>query len=184
MVLDTDLRESASDNDLAEWYADSAPPSEAVPGRKGYMASVIRSFRELDAWKVSMDLCVLTYDLAKQLPASERFELSAQIRSAATSIPSNVAEGQATGKTGRFLYHTSIALGSLGELDTELELARRLGMLTEQDLARATDQLARTGQLLHGLRRSLKQKLLSNVASCLALLLVIPFGYAIFAALR
>ena len=131
-----------------------------------------------------MDLCVLSYELAKQLPASERFELSAQIRSAATSIPSNVAEGQATGKTGRFLYHTSIALGSLGELDTELELARRLGMLTEQDLKRVTEQLGRTGQLLQGLRRSLKQKLLSNAGMCLALLLVVPFAYAVLAALR
>jgi four helix bundle protein len=131
-----------------------------------------------------MDLCVLSYELAKRLPASERFELSAQIRSAATSIPSNVAEGQATGKTGRFLYHTSIALGSLGELDTELELARQLGMLTEQDLMRVADQLARTGQLLHGLRRSLRNKLLSNVGTCLALFLIVPFAYAVLAALR
>lgn len=148
------------------------------------MGSVIRSFRELDAWKVSMDLCVLSYELAKRLPSSERFEPSAQIRSAATSIPSNLAEGQAAGKTGRFLYHTSVALGSLGELDTELELARRLGMLAEHDLIRVTEQLARTGQLLHGLRRSLKQKLLTSVGTCLAFLLVLPFVYAILAALR
>jgi four helix bundle protein len=152
--------------------------------KRTYMGGEIQSFRDLDAWKVSMDLCVLTYELAKRLPPSERFELSAQIRSAATSIPSNVAEGQATGKTGRFLYHTAIALGSLGELDTELELARRLGMLTDADLVVATEQIARTAQLLHGLRRSLKRKVLTSAAKCLAFLGLLPFGYAFFTSLR
>jgi four helix bundle protein len=53
----------------------------------------IVSFRDLDAWKVAMDLVVAIYSLAAKLPATERFELSAQIRRAAVSIPSNIAEG-------------------------------------------------------------------------------------------
>lgn len=95
----------------------------------------IKSFRDLDTWKVGMELALTTYELAVRLPASERFELSQQIRRAATSIPANVAEGHATGKDGLFLRHVCIALGSLAELDTELELARRLGFLTANELA-------------------------------------------------
>lgn len=130
-----------------------------------------------------MDLAVLTYGLAKRLPLTERFELSAQIRRAAISIPSNVAEGQATGRPGRFLYHTRIALGSLGELETDLELAKRLGMLTAGDLAQALEQLARTGQLLHGLVRSLKLRILTNAAKCSRFLPFFPLGYFVRAAL-
>ena len=57
------------------------------------MNPVIRSFRDLDTWHVAMDLAVACYKVAKLLPASERFEMSSQIRKAATSVPSNVAEG-------------------------------------------------------------------------------------------
>jgi four helix bundle protein len=169
---------------LRESCARTAIPAWVVHGRKGEMAADIRSFRDLDAWKISMDLAVLVYELAKRLPATERYELSAQIRRAAVSIPSNVAEGQATGRLGRFLYHTRIALGSLGELETDLELAKRLGMLPAQDLVNAVDQLARTGQLLHGLERSLKFRLLTHAAKCLALLGFVPFAWLAFSALR
>ena len=69
----------------------------------------IQSFRDLDAWKVAMDLTVLSYAIAKRLPPSERFELSAQIRRAAVSVPSNVAEGQSCGKTGRYIAASLLA---------------------------------------------------------------------------
>ncbi len=140
------------------------------------MTSDLRSFKDLDAWKVAMDLALMTYGVVKRLPATERFELSAQIRRAAISIPSNVAEGQAIGGVRRFLYHTRIALGSLGELETDLELAKRLGMLTAEELAEISLQLARTGQLLHGLARSLKRRLLTMAARCLALVFL-PLGF-------
>ena len=78
---------------------------------------------------------------------TERFELSAQIRRAAVSVPSNVAEGQAIGKSLRFLYHVRIALGSLGELETDFEIARRLGMLSSEDLAELNEHIVRSGQL-------------------------------------
>jgi four helix bundle protein len=57
------------------------------------MPDKIRSFRDLDAWKVGMELALLSYSFAKRLPSTERFELAAQIRRAAVSVPSNVAEG-------------------------------------------------------------------------------------------
>ncbi len=123
----------------------------------------IQSFRDLDTWKVSMNLTVLAYALAKRLPATERFELAAQIRRAAVSIPANVAEGQGCGRDGRYIFHVRIALGSLGELVTHFELTRRLQFLAEADLTEVEEQLARTGQLLHGLLRSLQRKRLARV---------------------
>lgn len=89
------------------------------------MAQIL-SFRDLDAWKAAMNLVLAAYDAAHQLPPTERFELSAQIRRAAVSIPSNVAEGQASGPGARYRHHVRIALGSLAELETQIEIASRL----------------------------------------------------------
>ena len=141
------------------------------------MQSDIRSFKDLDAWKVSIELALISYELAKRLPLTERFELSAQIRRAAVSVPSNVAEGQAVGKSRRFLYHVRIALGSLGELETDFEIARRLGMLSSEDLAELTEHIARSGQLLHGLARSLRLRIRTQATRCLAALGLLPMGY-------
>ena len=105
-----------------------------------------------------MKLALEAYIVAKQLPATERFELSAQIRRAAVSVPSNVAEGQASGPGRRYLYHVRIALGSWGELVTHLELVKLLKLLAPASLSEFEAQLDRTGQLLHGLHRSLKRR--------------------------
>ena len=141
------------------------------------MQSDIRSFKDLDAWKVSMELALISYELAKRLPLTERFELSAQIRRAAVSVPSNVAEGQAVGKSLRFLCHVRIALGSLGELETDFEIARRLGMLSSDDLAELNAHIARSGQLLHGLARSLRFRLRTQATRCFAVFGLLPIGY-------
>lgn len=116
----------------------------------------IKSFRDLDVWKVAMDLAVACYDLAGFLPSAERFELGAQIRRAAVSIPSNVAEGHSTGASRRYANHVRIALGSAGELATLLELTRRRGLQLAGQHA-VEEQLTRTVQLLHGVRRSLRR---------------------------
>lgn len=106
-----------------------------------------------------MDLVLTTYSLAARLPALERFELAAQLRRAAVSIPSNIAEGHGGAASQRYLNHVRIAVGSLAELDTQLELAYRLGYLAPADLAGPMQQVARTGRLLHGLARSLQSRL-------------------------
>ena len=120
--------------------------------------SEIQSYRDLDAWRVSMDLSVLVYRAVKGLPDTERFELSAQMRRAGVSVPSNVAEGQACGEDGRYIHHLRIALGSLGELSTQTEIARRLAMLPTAVLADLEQTIARTGQVVHGLLRSRRRK--------------------------
>ena len=114
-----------------------------------------------------MNLLLATYAVARQLPQTERFELSAQMRRAAVSVPSNIAEGQATGPGGRYRHHVRIALGSLAELDTELEAVRRLDYSSEEALRVAAEHLAQTGRLLHGLDRSLRRR--HFAISCLTL---------------
>ena len=116
--------------------------------------SEIWSSRDLDAWRVSMDLSVLVYRAVKGLPDTERFGLSSQMRRAGVSVPSNVAEGQACGEEGRYIHHLRTALGSLGELSTHVEIVRRLRLLPQTLLPEVEDQIARTGQVLHGLLRS------------------------------
>jgi four helix bundle protein len=137
----------------------------------------IRSYRDLEVWRAAMDLVVLVYRLAVLLPANERFELSAQIRRAAVSIPSNIAEGHARrGKSYR--YHVVVALGSTAELETQIEVAARLGFVAPSDTAELTTAIASVGQMLHGLKRSLDARnrrltagltLLACVLSCLFL---------------
>lgn len=138
------------------------------------MASeTIISFRSLDAWKVSMDLVLTVYSAASHLPASERYELSSQIRRAVVSIPSNVAEGQGYGKeggTGRYLHHVKIAIGSHAEVVTLAEIMKRLRLIGATEFPALEEQLNRTGQLLHGLRRSLWRERQRSIVTSLALL--------------
>jgi four helix bundle protein len=128
------------------------------------MAKVaIQSFRDLEVWQAAMDLTVLIYEQAARLPVDERYALSSQIRRAGVSIPSNIAEGHSCGEEGRYIHHVRIALGSAGELSTELELIVRLKFASPADLAAAQQQLARTRQMLYGLLRSLsKNRLLKQ----------------------
>jgi four helix bundle protein len=127
--------------------------------------SQIRSYRDLDGWRVAMSLAEVIYGAAKKLPVNERFELSSQMRRASVSVPSNITEGQACGADGRYIYHLRIALGSLGELGTHLELARRLAMLPNDIVSEAEEHLARSGQVLYGLLRARLRKRRVRVSS-------------------
>ena len=120
--------------------------------------SRIQSYRDLDAWKTGMDLVVAVYSVSARLPDSERFDLRRQIARAAVSIPANVAEGQGNGPGKRYLNHVRIAQGSLAELETHLEICVRLKFLTTADVGQLHEKLVRTGQLLHGLARSLRSR--------------------------
>jgi four helix bundle protein len=79
-----------------------------------------------------MDLTVLIYEVVTRLPSDERYGLSSQMRRAGVSIPSNIAEGHSCGEDGRYLHHVRVALGSTGELSTELELVARLKLFRQR----------------------------------------------------
>lgn len=134
------------------------------------MESEVRTFRNLDAWKRGMDIVLAVYKVVDTLPASEKYELSAQIRRAAVSIPSNVAEGHERRNKG-YLHHLRIALGSLAELDTQIEVALRLGLLQRRDVSTLLTEIAIEGRLLHGLRRSVRRQILAKAAPGVLILL-------------
>jgi len=115
----------------------------------------IISFRDLEAWQASMDVAESCYRMTKRLPSSEQYGLTGQMRRAAVSVASNVAEGHRRTRPA-FVHHLQIGLGSLAELETQLELAVRLGFVTTEEAASLQKSLARAGQLLHALHRSLK----------------------------
>ena len=116
----------------------------------------ITSFKDLEAWQASMEVAESCYRLTKRFPSSEQYGLTAQMRRAAVSVASNVAEGHRRTRPG-FVHHLQIALGSLAELETQLELGGlRLRFLSADAAKTAQRDIDRAGQLLHGLLRSLR----------------------------
>ena len=90
----------------------------------------VRSFKDLIVWEQAMDLAVEIYRFTEALPADERYGLTAQMRRAAVSAPSNIAEGQARGYRADYRHSLCIALGSLAELETQLILCQRLKLVS------------------------------------------------------
>jgi four helix bundle protein len=118
----------------------------------------IESHRDLFVWQKAMALVVECYRITRQYPDTERYGLTSQTQRAAVSVPANIAEGKARGKTGAFINHLSIASGSLAELDTHLEIANQLGYINKETFQEITTRVAEVGRMLTGLRRSLESK--------------------------
>ena len=115
---------------------------------------MFQSFRDLTVWQEGMALAERVYLASEKLPRAEAFGITAQIRRAAVSIPSNVAEGKAVG--GRaYLRHLRIALGSEAELQTQIELAYRLKMFDKADAEALLTHAGKVGRMLSGLLKSL-----------------------------
>ena len=114
------------------------------------------SFRDLQVWQRAMDLVEEIYKVTKTFPRDERFGLTAQIRRAAVSIPSNIGEGKRRKRRRPLLNHLDIALGSQGEVEVQLEIARRVGFLAAADHRRLTAQVDEIGRMLNGLITSLQ----------------------------
>ena len=115
----------------------------------------IRSYRDLEAWKRSMDLAERCYRFTADFPKSETFGLAAHIRRSAVSIASNIAEGHSRRSRPAFVSFISIAMGSQAELETQIELARRLGLGRDAEALRLLELAAEVGRILHGLRSAL-----------------------------
>jgi len=96
----------------------------------------LRPHERLRVWRDAMDLVEVVYSLSSAFPDSERFGLQAQLRRAAISVPSNIAEGAARHSRPDYLRFLAIARGSLSELDTQLQIAHRLGFANNPDAAR------------------------------------------------
>jgi four helix bundle protein len=127
--------------------------------------SEIKTFRDLIAWQVGMDTVILTYELTKDFPVDERFGLVAQMRRCATSIPSNVAEGKGVRAPKWTLRHVNTAIGSSCELDTQLEVAIRLRLVTPERSKPLLQSIDRVQKLLYGMRREKQRRIAGAVAS-------------------
>lgn len=114
----------------------------------------MRSHKDLDAWRVAMDLAEEIYDMTRGFPRDEQFGLTAQMRRAAVSIPSNIAEGAARQGQKEFAQFLFISLGSASELETHLELSKRVKLLEEELHMRLDAMVARVSQMLRGLIRT------------------------------
>ncbi len=110
---------------------------------------------QLDAWKFAMQSAKAVYQLTASFPVEERYGLARQMRRAAVSIPSNIAEGAGRNGPNEYFYFIGIARGSLAELETQLQLAGMLDFAPPDHAA--FDLLSRTGKLLTGLHKKINQ---------------------------
>ena len=115
-----------------------------------------RTFRDLIVWRRAIELAKAVYQATRAMPETERFGLIAQMRRAAVSVPSNIAEGNARHTLKDYIHFLSVARGSLAELETQITIARELNMLN--DPHPLVDLLSETDRLLQGLIRSLQEK--------------------------
>lgn len=115
----------------------------------------VNTYQELIVWQKAMDLVELIYTSSKNFPREEVYGLTSQLRKAAVSIPSNIAEGQGRRTTADFLRHLSISYGSLLELETQTLIATRLQYLPQRGCERILRLAGEVGRLLNGLMSSL-----------------------------
>jgi four helix bundle protein len=116
-------------------------------------------FKGLLVWQKGMDLAERIYRLTQKFPKEERYGLVSQMRRAAVSVPSNIAEGQARQGTREFLQFVSHAMGSLAELDTQVILSERLGHCTTKETVEIHRLIADLDRMFKALRRSLAERL-------------------------
>jgi four helix bundle protein len=114
-----------------------------------------QSHRDLVVWQKGMELAEATYALARLLPKAEEYRLTSQLLRAATSVPANLAEGNARASRKDYAHFVSIARGSVAEVETLLLLGVRVGLMSQQDSQRALELADELGRMLNVLHRRL-----------------------------
>lgn len=110
-----------------------------VVSGEGDWSMVVTHYKDLIVWQKAMDLVCLIYEITKAFPKEELYGLTSQIRRAAVSVPSNIAEGQGRKSTAEFRHFLSIARGSLAEVETQLIIAVRLNYLGKSQFQEIMD---------------------------------------------
>jgi four helix bundle protein len=118
-----------------------------------------RSFRDLQVWRNAMGLVVEIYTVTRTFPPDERFGLTSQLRRAAVSVPSNIGEGKRRRRQKALAHHLDIALGSQGEMEVQLEIAHRVGLLSLSDYERLRADTEEIGRMLNGLLNTIQTDL-------------------------
>lgn len=123
------------------------------------MHKPVRSYMDLEVWQQSMLLVKQVYNLTRTLPDHEKYCHTSQIRRAAVSIPSNIAEGCGRRTTAAYIHHLNISNGSLKELETQIQLLVHLEYYQAQQIEQVWEQSASVGRLLNALTSALERKL-------------------------
>jgi four helix bundle protein len=123
-------------------------------------SATITTFRDLRVWQAGMEMAEEIYRLTYSFPAEEAMGLTGLMRRTAVSIPSHVAEGQLRLSDGReeYVRHLSLAYGAVAALETQIELAGRLGYLSIEEVSRALDHAVSVSKQLYNLRGALAKK--------------------------
>ena len=116
-----------------------------------------RPHKNLDAWKKSIELTVKIYQLTEKLPKGEKFGLVSQMRRAAVSVASNIAEGAAKNTKKEFVQFLYTAQGSLSELDTQVVICKELGYFSEAEVNLLNNEIETESKLISGLIKFLKK---------------------------
>jgi four helix bundle protein len=117
-----------------------------------------KNYRDLVAWQKAMDLVENVYLVSKGFPRDELYGLTSQVRRAAVSVPSNIAEGQGRFTTGEFVHLLSVGHGSLREVETQIIIAGRLNYLSEPKANGVLELASEVGRLINGLANSLGRR--------------------------
>lgn len=125
---------------------------------EGCLDKPVRSYRDLIAWQKTMDFVTEIYEVSRKFPREEIFALTSQLRRAAVSIHSNIAEGQGRSSRKEFLYFLGNAKGSLSEVETQVLIARKLDYIDDEVSNSLLNLSAEVGRILNGLLISLRNK--------------------------
>lgn len=109
------------------------------------------NYKELKIWQKAMDLTEEVYSLVKLLPKEETYGLSDQLRRAVVSVPSNIAEGKGRGSDKEFIKYLSISRGSLLEVETQLIICNRIGLLKEEKISVALSLIQEINKMINAL---------------------------------
>jgi four helix bundle protein len=119
---------------------------------------MVTSYRDLIVWQKAMDLVVAVYELTDKFPREEIFGLTFQLRKAAVSVPSNIAEGHARRSTREFLHHLSISRGSIAEVETQTLVAIRIKHVTQDEAGTVFGLATEVTKMIHSLMTSLENR--------------------------
>lgn len=118
----------------------------------------MHKFKDLKVWEKSVELSVLIYEVTNDFPTDERFGLVSQMRRSAVSVSSNIAEGAGRNTLKDFSHFLNISQGSAFELETQLEISKRLSFIDVQRYDSCVNKIQEIQNMIFGLRRSLKEK--------------------------
>ncbi len=119
---------------------------------------MVQSYRDLVAWNKAMELVTEIYRVTKQFPKEELFGLMSQLRRAAVSIPSNIAEGKGRLSKGEFRQFLGNARGSLAEVETQILIAQNLSYLNGPETNKLLAMVEEVGKVLNGLLSAVKNQ--------------------------